>query len=152
MEQLDKDLQKRVWQRVQSREEPTQVSLQSDPLKALILTARENNAAYGQLLRKMGQKDRITMNRMLRETGRNIAAMLGICRLRGESAKVPRIPPVREPVRRSLEKCYHRERKLSGEWERRASDPEHGVVFGQMAAQAKARCMALAEMLGRINM
>lgn len=151
MEQLDRELQKRVWQRVQSREEAQAPQPAQDNLKALLLTAQENRVAYGQLRRQMGPKNRETLAKLQRQTGRSITCIQGICRLRGETGKVPQLPAVREPVRRGLEKCYHRERKLCMEWERRTGDPEYGPVFAQLAGQSREHCTTIMQMLGEME-
>lgn len=148
MEELDRELQKRVWQRVQNREEP--VLPAEDNLKALILTAQENAVAYQRLARQVSQKDRERLLRLHRESKQCIACLRGICRLRGEQVKEPRLPGTKEQPHRALEKCYHRERKLWSEWERRASDGEHGAVFAGLSRQAREHCMALMEMLGEM--
>lgn len=150
MENLDKDLQKRVWQRVQSRETAELPQPQTDNIKSLILTAQENSTAYGQLQKQMGPKNREILTRLRRETRSSIACMQGICRLRGEQAKAPQLMPPRDPARRALEKCYHRERKLCGEWEQRITDPEHGMVFRRLAEQGRARCAVIMELLGEM--
>ena len=151
MEQLDREMQKRVWQRVQSREPEQMPQLPMDNIKPLILTAQENLAAYQYLSGQMGQRYRDTLTHLQRETQKSIACMQGVCHMRGEQVKVPQIKAAREPGRRMLGKCYHRERKLWREWEQRISDPEHGVVFGQMANQSRERCGMIMELLGKLE-
>lgn len=149
MEKLDRELQKRVWDRVQSREVlPPPVG---DNLKALILLAQENAVAYQRIGRQMHPRSRERVLRMHRESRQCIACMKGISRLRGEAVQEPRLPVVAEPVCRSLEKCYRRERQLWTEWERRSTDPEHGAVFSGLAQQAQGRCMTIMELLGKME-
>ena len=150
MERLDQEMQRRVWQRVQSREEGMPPGQQPESLKALLLLAQENNAAYTRLLRHSGQRDTGAISRLQREIRSSIACMQGVCRACGEPGKVPRLNAPRDPARRALEKCYHRERKLCTEWESRISDPEHGVVFRRLAEQGRARCALIMEMLGKM--
>lgn len=150
MEQLDRDLQKRVWQRVQSREAPIPMAPPMDNLKILILTVQENAAAYQSIARQTGHPNKDRLMALYRESRQCIARLKGICCLRGETVAVPQLPGTKEPARRVLEKCYHRERTLRTEWERRFSDPEHGVVFQGLARQAGEHCMQIAEILGEM--
>lgn len=152
MEKLDRELQKRVWGRVQSREDPILPQPVGDNLKALILLAQENSVAYQHIARQMHQRDRERILLMHRESRQCIACMKGICRLRGESVQEPRLPGANGDIRRNLEKCYRRERQLWAEWERRSTDPEHGMVFSGLAGQARGHCMTILEMLGKIPM
>lgn len=151
MEKLDKELQNRVWQRVQNREPVPMPQLPEENLKSLLLTARENLVAYTQLQKQMGPGMRENLNRLRLETQRSIACMQGICRLRGEPIKSHRMEPMRENDRRMLEKCYHRERKLCTAWEQRAVDPEYGMVFQKLSRQAGEHCTMLMELLGTLE-
>lgn len=151
MEQLDQELQKRVWERVQGREKADMPPLRQDNLKPWMMTAQENAAAYQQLARQMTGKHAEQLKKLEQETQKCIACMRGICRLRGEKVKVPALTAPKEPAQRTLEKCYHRERRLWEEAERRASDPEHGIIFGKLSRQAGERCAVLLEILGRME-
>lgn len=151
MERLDRELQKRVWQRVQARGEQENPPVAADNIKPLILTAQENAVAYRRAAQRAGQRDRDRLMGLYREARQCIACMQGICRVRGEQAKVPPLTPGKEPMPRVLQKCYHRERRLWEEWERRTGDPEHGVVFGRLAQQARARCATIMEILGNLE-
>lgn len=151
MEELDRDLQRRVWQRVQSREKIEMPQLRQDNLKPMILTAQENSVAYQNLSRQMTGKDSEKLKRLYQESQKCIACMKGICRLRGEQVKVPKLNSQKEPNRRALEKCYHRERRLWSDWEQREMDAEHGVVYGRLAQQAREHCVTIMEVLGNLE-
>ena len=151
MEKLDKELQNRVWQRVQSREKLEMPSLEQTNLRPLILTAQENVAAYQNLSRQIPGKDGEKARRLWQESQKCIACMKGICRARGEQVKVPQLRAEKEPVKRALMKCYHRERKLWGEWEQRSGEAEHGLVFGRLAQQAREHCVTIMEILGNLE-
>ena len=149
MERLDTDLQNRVWQRVQGKTAvPTPEKLN---LKPWMLVAQENGAAYQSLQRGFTGKDAEQLKRLQAESGRCVACMKGICRLRGEKVKVMPLPQNRENQRHSLEKCYHRERNLWQQLEQHAGDPEYGIVFGRLAHQAKEHCVTIMEILGRME-
>ena len=151
MERLDLDLQKRVWQRVQARNETGNVPPPADNIKPLILTAQENAAVYRRAAQRAGQRDRERLMALYREARQSIACMRGICRVRGEQVRMLPLTPRWEPMPRALQKCYHRERRLWEEWDRRTGDPEYGLVFGRMAQQARERCATIMELLGQVE-
>ena len=151
MEKLDKELQARVWQRVQSREKLEMPPLGQENLRPLILAAQENAVAYQNLSRQFQGKDGEKLRRLQQESQKCIACMKGICRVRGEQVKVPQLNWEKEPAKRALMKCYHRERKLWNEWEQRSAEPEHGLVFGRLAQQAREHCVSIMEVLGDLE-
>ena len=151
MENLDKELQNRVWQRVQSREKLEMPSLEQANLRPLILMAQENGVAYQNLSRQLSGTAGEKARRLWMENQRCIACMKGICRARGEKVKVPQLTAEKESAQRSLMKCYHRERKLWSEWEQRSAEPEHGLVYGRLAQQAREHCVSIMEMLGELE-
>lgn len=149
MEELDRDLQKRVWQRVQGKE--TMPPLGKQNLKPWMLTAQENAVAYQGLSRIFTGREAEQMKRLQQESQKCIACMKGICRLRGEKIKLGQLPQGSENQRRILEKCYHRERQLWEHFERQATEPEHGIVFARLAQQAQEHCVTIMEILGRME-
>lgn len=150
MEQLDKQLQQRVWQRVTGREPAETPPQRRENWKPLVMAAQENLAAYRYLAQQL-PRYREPLGHLARETRKCIARIRGICGLRGERVKLPLPEPVREPARRSLEKCYHRQQKMWQEMDSRTGDPEYGVVFTQLARQGADLCVALTELLGKLE-
>ena len=149
MEKLDTDLQNRVWQRVQGKNPaPTPEKLN---LKPWMLAAQQNGAAYQSLLRSFGGREGEQLKRLQTESGRCVACMKGLCRLRGEKVKTMPLPQSRDNPRQLLEKCYHRERNLWQQLEQHSGDPEHGIVFARLAQQAKEHCVTIMEILGRME-
>ena len=151
MEKLDKELQTRVWQRVQSREKLEMPQLGQENLKPQILALQENHQTYHYLSRHMPAKDGEKLRRLQQETQRCIACMKGICYARGEPVQVPQLNIGKEPAKRTLMKCYHRERKICSEMERLASDPEFGPVYDRLSRRAGERCAAVLELLGELE-
>ena len=151
MEQLDREMQRRVWERVQSREPVQMPRLPREGIRHLMYPALENSAAYRSLSRRLPGKNGETLGRLHRESRKGIACMKGICRLRGEPVKPLGLTVPTEPPRRMLEKCYHREKQLHGAFEARTADPEHGAAFRRLAQQARERCMILLEILGELE-
>ena len=150
MEKLDKELQTKVWQRVQSRDKLEMPQLGRENLKPLILEGRENQQVYQNLIHQMAGKEGEKLRRLQQENQKCIACLKGICGIRGESVQVPQLNPGKEPPRRALMKCYHRERKLCSELERLSVDPEFGPVYGHLSRRAGERCVIVLELLGNL--
>lgn len=151
MEQLDRDMQKRVWQRVQGHEEPGMPNLKRDNLKPWIMAAQENVASYRNLQLQLIGKQWEPLRKLELETVRCIYCLRGLCALRGETVKLQSITHGKEQPRRSLEKCYFRQRKLWEEAEKRTNDPENGILFRKVAERAGEHCVLLAELIGRLD-
>ncbi len=149
--ELDREMQKRVWERVQSREPVQMPQLKRDSVKPLLYPAQENSSVYQSLSRQLQGKSGEKLRRLHQEAQTCIACIKGMCRLRGEPVKIPQLTAPKEPARRALEKCYHREKQLWSEYENRAADPEHGVVFGRLAHQAREHCVTILELLGEME-
>ena len=143
MERLDKELQQRVWQRVQNREKVELPPLEQENLRPLMLAVQENGAAYQNLSRQLPGKEGEKARKLWQESQRCLTCLKGICRARGEGMKIPQLTAEKEPLQRSLMKCYHRERNLWSEWERRSGDSEYGPIYAQLARQARERCAAV---------
>ena len=151
MEKLDKDLQKRVWQRVQGDGAKQMPPLRQENLKPWIMAAQENALCYSHLARELGGKHGQQLKKLAQQAKSCAACARGICRIRGEQVKVPQLQPAREPAKRMLEKCCHRERRLWEEAERRSVDPEYGPAYSRLARQAGERYAAVLELLGEME-
>lgn len=148
MEKLDQDLQRRVWQRVQSKTPPEVVPPARENIKAWLLLARENGIAYKQLARQMGSARSEQLHKLEQQSRRWAACARGICQMKGETVKFPSLQPPKEAPGKLLEKCYQRERRLWEEAERCAGDAGFGPVYRELAAQALGRCIILLELMG----
>ena len=149
MEKIDKAMESRVWERVQSRQE--QPMPRHDNLKPWILAAQENAAACRSLSLQLIGKQWEGLRRLETESSRIAQSLRGICALRGEQVKLTPLPTPREAPRRSLEKCFHRSCRLRQEMESRCGDPECGPVFRSLTRRAEDHCCALAELIGRLD-
>ena len=149
MEQVDKAMESRVWQRVQARPD-VQLS-QRDNLKPWILAAQENAAAFRNLSLQLIGKQWDGLRRLEGESSRMVHSLRGICALRGEPVKLTPLPTPREAPRRCLEKAFHRTCRIREEMEKRCADPEYGAVFRSLARRSEDQCAALAELLGRLE-
>ena len=152
MEQVDKEMESRVWQRVKSRQELPGEAPRRDNLKPWILAAQENTAAYRSLSLQLIGKQWEGLRRLETESIRLTHSLRGICALRGEPVKLLPLPAPREAPRRSLEKSLRRSLRLRQELQNRCQDPDYGPIFASLTRRAEDHCAALAEMLGRLEM
>lgn len=152
MEHVDRQMEKRVWDRVRAREPAASMPpLQRENLKPWILVAQENTAVLRSLQLQLIGKQWEGLRRLEGECNRMVLSLRGICTMQGETVKLNPVPTPREVPRRALEKCYHRTRRLWEEMQRRSADPEHGPVFRKLARQSEDHCAAMAEMLGKLE-
>lgn len=151
MEPMDKAMESRVWQRVQSRKQEELPPLQRDNLKGCILAAQETAVACRNLSLQLIGKQWEPLRRLETESMKMAHCLRGISALRGETVKLTPLTRPRDLPWRALEKCFHRQRKLWEEMDRRGSDPECGMVFRRLARQAEDHCAVLAELLGKLE-
>ena len=151
MENMDRNREARVWQRVMGRDNPNMPELRRDNLKPLILEAQENTAAFRALALQLIGKQWEGLRRLETESMRLTWTLRGICALRGESLKLAPLPQPREQPRKLLEKCFRRARNLWEETERRCMDPEFAPVFRALEALTREQCTATAELLGKLE-
>jgi hypothetical protein len=151
MENLDKAMENRVWQRVLSRQDIQEELPRRDNLKPWILAAQENTAACRSLSLQLIGKQWEGLRRLELESGRIAQSLRGICALRGEQVRLTPLPSPREAPRRSLEKCLRRSLRMYRELESRCTDPELGPLFRSLCRKIEDHCAALTEMLGRLD-
>lgn len=152
MEEFDAEKAARVWDRVQKREDLSPLEHRKTDLTPLVLSAQELAGCYHSAARQIPGKDGERVRALLRQQKGMAACLKGICQMSG--GRIPKFPSVtmpKEPARRLLEKCYHRERRLLGELSKHVSDPEFGQVFRSLAEGAGQRCLTVLEILGRMK-
>ena len=152
MEHVDKAMENRVWQRVQSRQENQQELPRRDNLKPWILAAQENTAAYRSLSLQLIGKQWEGLRRLEGESSRMTQSLRGLCALRGEAVKLTPLPAPREAPRRCLEKALRRSLRMHQALEGQWADPEYGPVFRSLCRKIEDHCANLTEMLGRLEM
>lgn len=151
MEKVDKQMEKRVWQRVQSRQEATPPPVRQDSLKPWVLVAQENTAVLRSLQLQLIGKQWEGLRRLEVDSGRLVQTLRGICQMQGESIRLSPVPTPKEVPRRALEKSFHRTRRLREEMVKRCADGDFGIVFQSLARKCEDLCAALAEMIGRLE-
>ena len=151
MEKVDKQMERRVWQRVQARQELPPALPRQETIKPWVLVAQENTAVLRSLQLQLIGKQWEGLRRMEADSARMVHTLRGVCMMQGESLRLGPVPTPKEAPRRALEKSFHRTRRLRDEMARRCADPEFGVVFQSLARKCEDLCAALAEMIGRLD-
>ena len=144
-------MERRVWQRVQSRQEMPMPALRQENLKPWVLVAQENTAVLRSLQLQLIGKQWEGLRRLEGDSGRLVQALRGICLMKGEAVRLNPVPTPKEVPRRALEKCFHRTRRIREEMAKRGADEEYGVVFQSLGRKCEDLCASLAEMIGRLE-
>ena len=151
MENVDKAMENRVWQRVQSRQELREDQPKRESLKPWILATQENTAAYRSLSLQLIGKQWEGLRRLEGESSRMTQSLRGLCALQGEPVKLTPLPAPREAPRRCLEKALRRSLRMYQALENRCGEPEYGPVFRSLCRKIEDHCANLTEMLGRLE-
>ncbi len=151
MEHVDKQMEHRVWQRVQSRQELPAPAPRQEPLKPWVLVAQENTAVLRSLQLQLIGKQWDGLRQLERDSARMVYALRGLGMLRGETIRLSPVPTPKETPRRALEKSFHRTRRLWQELEKRSADPEYAPAFRNLKEKAQDLSAAMAEMIGRLE-
>ena len=151
MENLDKELQAKVWQRVQNRTAPDMPLLGRENVKPLLLLLQENSQAYQQMGSRLPGPEGEKCRQLRQESQRCLRCLQGICRMAGEKVKIPQPVPEKETVKRMLMKCCRREWELWTACAQRADQAEYGPVYARLARQAGDRYAGVLELLGNMD-
>ena len=151
MEKVDKQMEKRVWQRVQARQEAAPPPVRQESLKPWVLVAQENTGVLRALQLQLIGKQWEGLRRLEGDSGRMVQTLRGICQMQGEPVRLSPVPTPKEAPRRALEKSFHRTRRLREEMAKRSGDGDFGIVFQSLARKCEDLCAALAEMIGRLE-
>ena len=129
----DRELERRVWERVAAREAPPR----EEDLEALLRQARELAEDYRALAALMG--DRSTLAGIRREEQETARILAGIRALSqgGGSEKLQR-----------LRRCYHRSRRAMTDYAARVATPEVGLAYQYLSELERQHCLEILRMLG----
>ena len=144
-----KDLETRVWQRVQGEKEGAKASSGCGNLQGLIAEQLQLSAVYVYLSRQQYGKDGTTYMRLAREAKMQATCLKGIMAL--TAGQIPAIgvsPAQISSQDANLRRCYGQELRLYTEYENRRNDPEYGPVFERLASRGQDHCCALLELIG----
>lgn len=151
MSNIDQQKAARVWQRVQESK-PASKPDRLENLQELIMNEWTAAATYQQLARQLPQKEAAVLQRLSREEHGHGACLRGMYALvTGEKCAVHNHQADKEPVERSLRRCYGLEMRSLKEYEAKCDDPEYGHIFVRLAEQEREHCMALLGVIGAIH-
>lgn len=155
MNTIDQQKAARVWQRVQQAQ-PGQPAEQKndrmDNLQELIMNEWTAAATYQQLSRQLPPKEAAVLQRLSREEHNHGACLRGMYSLMtGEKCPVYTPKAQKEPLERTLRRCYGLEMRSLKEYEAKSGDPEYGHVFARIAEQEREHCMALLGLIGGLQ-
>ena len=146
-----KDLETRVWQRVQGKTEGAASTL-PEGLPALIMEQLQLSSIYGQLSHQAGGQSGGTYMRLSRESRMQAVCLKGIVILMNGHSPAPAAAPVQAMQPDILmRRCYGAELRLLKAYESRCSDPEYGPVFNRMADRSRDHCCTLLELIGTLK-
>ena len=142
MENIDANMEQRVWQRVRGEGKP-------GGLQALA-AAEQSAAAVYLMLSRSAQGLEKAMLRQLFERERSHGRCLnGMSILSDDRAlSVRTAPPANDRPEVALRKCYAQTLRAIREYESRREDGEYGHVFREMARQEREHCRMILELLG----
>ena len=147
-----KDLEARVWQRVQQGKEEPAAPKGTDSLPALILEQLQLSAVYMQLSRHAGGQNGTTFMRLARESRMQAVCLKGIVTLTGGHIPATAAAAVQTSTQDALlRRCYGKELRLLKAYESRCGDTEYGPVFDRMADRSRDHCCALLELIGSLK-
>ena len=139
---IDPKLQTQVWQRVQG-EQPRP----SDQQMALL---EAETAAQIQALMAYYPGKRQLLQKMLTQCQDHLACLRGVEYLRrGLGQEMPAVKPRLKDEAAVVRKCYVNCLNLANLYEQNRSDPEYGLVYGEMARVKGQQCMQLLMLLGQ---
>ena len=141
MDHIDQQMAQRVWQRV--RGEPGKTSL-----SGLILAEYQAAADYQNLQRRIPSKAAL-FRQLYEDVRRHSACLMGIRQLQGAGGKKPVLPkPKEEPLPILLRRCCGQCMKTAADYQSRATDPEYGAVFTNLAREKQRHLRLLLEIIG----
>ena len=147
-----KDLETRVWQRVQQGKEEPAVPKNTDSLPALIMEQLQLSAVYLQLSRQTGGQNSAAFVRLARESRMQAVCLKGIVTLTNGHLPAPPVTPAQtSPMDALLRRCYGKELRLLKAYENRRGDGEYGPVFDRMSGRSRDHCCMLLELIGTLK-
>ena len=147
MNTIDPQKASRVWQRVQSVNQPSDREL-------LTMIAREwtDGATYLQLSRQFQGKESAKLRRLYEEELAHTACLKGMYTLiTGTQPNVKTLPLAGQDQEALLRRLYGRQMQSLAEYEARSSDPEYGPVFSRLADQERDHCRAILDVIGNLK-
>ena len=128
----DRDLEKRVWERVAARE-----GAPREDMEELLRQARELGEEYRALARLMGDRGELAGVRREQQENARILAVIRALQQGGGSEKQKR-----------LRRCYHRSRRAMTDYASRMAAAEVGLAYQYLSELERRHCIEVLKMLG----
>ena len=128
----DRDLEKRVWERVAARE-----GAPREDTEELLRQAWELGEEYRALARLMGDRGELAGIRREQQEIARILAGIRALQQGGGSEKQKR-----------LRRCYHRSRRAMTDYAARVATPEVGLAYQYLSELERRHCIEVLKMLG----
>ena len=128
----DRDLEKRVWERVAARE-----GAPREDMEELLRQAWELGEEYRALARLMGDRGELAGIRREQQEIARILAGIRALQQGGGSEKQKR-----------LRRCYHRSRRAMTDYAARVATPEVGLAYEYLSELERQHCLEILRMLG----
>ena len=128
----DRDLEKRVWERVAARE-----GAPREDMEELLRQAWELGEEYRALTRLMGDRGELAGIRREQQEIARILAGIRALQQGGGSEKQKR-----------LRRCYHRSRRAMTDYAARVATPEVGLAYQYLSELERRHCIEVLKMLG----
>ncbi len=138
---FDENLEKRVWERVQSQ-------APAAPLQSLAAAEANLAAVYLRLARMCQGPQKTTLRRLWEGERSHSRCLGGMGRAQGKPLSVRTAAPAGDPMEVALRKCYVQTLRAMTEYESRREDKEFGHIFARMAREEAHHCRMILELLG----
>ena len=128
----ERDLEKRVWERVAARE-----GAPREDMEELLRQARELGEEYRALAGRIGDRGELAGIRREQQEIARILAGIRALQQGGGSEKLQR-----------LRRCYHRSRRAMTDYAARVATPEVGLAYQYLSELERRHCIEVLKMLG----
>ena len=133
----DRDLEKRVWERVAAREGAPREGAPREDMEELLRQAWELGEEYRALARLMGDRGELAGIRREQQEIARILAGIRALQQGGGSEKQKR-----------LRRCYHRSRRAMTDYASRMAAAEVGLAYQYLSELERRHCIEVLKMLG----
>ena len=144
MNPYDSQMAARVWQRVQTNQEPADLS---GEVLLLLSEEAEDTALYHRLLKNAGKGKSGILENLSRSSQQSLSILRGIYYLITGSYPTP-VPTQVSVSPASLRLCYGSTLRRSSRYGQWCSHHEYASAFAQLETLARQRCVSLLQLIG----
>ena len=152
-QKFDKEMAKRVWERVQTAQPEIPVLPQhhKDALQGLIVEEWQEAECYQLLTRQIPAKQDV-LQKLYQQKKAQVSCLKGIYTMvTGHNPQIHAKTPQTEPTERMLRRCYGRQMRCLAQYEARSTDPEYGPIYAKLALLNRNHCHTLLELIGSLK-